>query len=108
MIVYAVFMEGVYRHDCCGIFTHLHTAVQCAIDCATNDDAYHDYDVVEIEMEKIRPTETRVFNATKQKKRDTKGKILSLELVTKECRDEIMGEYRLSDKYPVSVQPTAS
>lgn len=47
MIVYAVFQEGVYRHDCAGIFSTEELAREHAIAVTVADtDDYHAYDVV--------------------------------------------------------------
>ncbi len=44
--VYCVFREGVYRHECCGVFAELDQAIGCANVFADDDnDAYHLYAV---------------------------------------------------------------
>jgi hypothetical protein len=51
MKVYAVHREGVYRHECCGIFRALDHAREVAQVLATGDD-YHDFEVYEYEVGK--------------------------------------------------------
>ena len=47
MKLYAVFQEGVYRHECGGIFTTEAKALATAKKLATGDrDSYHEYAVV--------------------------------------------------------------
>lgn len=44
--VFAVFREGVYRHECCGIFTDKDKAIACADAAADADgDSWHEYRV---------------------------------------------------------------
>ncbi len=52
MKVYAVFREGVYRHQCGGIFTSLEIAKHVARACCERDyDGYHTYDVVPFDLD---------------------------------------------------------
>jgi len=47
MIVYAVFKQGVYRHECGGIFKTKDGAIAAAKSLADGDnDDYHDYTVI--------------------------------------------------------------
>lgn len=50
-IVYVVFKEGIYRHECAGVFTTLGKAKKAAISARDGDsDDYHHYDVVPFEL----------------------------------------------------------
>lgn len=47
MIVYCVFQEGVYRHECGGVYDSREAAIAAAQAIAADDrDDYHSYDVV--------------------------------------------------------------
>lgn len=47
-IVYAVFKQGIYRHECGGVFLTKEKALSAAKDYALNDcDDYHQYAVIE-------------------------------------------------------------
>lgn len=51
MKVYCVFREGVYRHECGGVFDTLAAAIDAADWFADNDnDSYHSYNVSPFEM----------------------------------------------------------
>ena len=50
--VFAVFKQGVYRHECGGIFSTLDEAIKCARALAENDrDEYHSYEVLPFEVD---------------------------------------------------------
>ena len=52
MSVYAVFREGVYRHECLGIFTNTERAIERARECAAGDgDDYHVYQVSAVALD---------------------------------------------------------
>lgn len=47
MEVFAVFRQGVYRHECGGIFSTREAAIECADALVLSDnDSWHDYEVV--------------------------------------------------------------
>lgn len=51
MKVYCVFQQGVYRHECGGVFSALRHAIDAADALAAGDrDSHHSYDVVEFEL----------------------------------------------------------
>lgn len=53
MMVYAVFKEGVYRHQCGGVFGTVQEAIIAASELAQEDvDNYHSYDVYGFELGK--------------------------------------------------------
>lgn len=50
-VVYAVFQEGVYRHDCPGVFLTKESAIDAArAAMLAEPDNYHSYDVVPFEL----------------------------------------------------------
>ncbi len=52
MIVYAVFQEGVYRHDCVGIFSTINIAREEARKAIlTEDDDYHHFNICSFELD---------------------------------------------------------
>lgn len=52
--VYAVFRQGVYRHECGGVFDTLHRAKECADFLADEDvDGYHTYVVVPFRLNQM-------------------------------------------------------
>lgn len=52
--VYAVFKEGVYRHECGGIFSTLEKAKKAAIYYYDNDiDHHHSYDVIGFNIDEM-------------------------------------------------------
>ena len=58
--VFAVFRQGVYRHECGGIFTTLERAVEVAQARAEADvDSYHSYTVVPFTLDTATPVEER-------------------------------------------------
>lgn len=51
MKVFAVFQNGVYRHECAGIFDTLDKAENCAEELvAAEKDTYHNYEVCSFEL----------------------------------------------------------
>lgn len=56
MRVYAVFKEGVYRHECAGIFTSEDRAKQVADAWLAKGDGYHEWHVVPFEMDVVNET----------------------------------------------------
>ena len=56
--IYAVYQEGVFRRECCGIFNDFDKAKDCAKHYSEIDvDNYHSYKVFEYELNKISPSE---------------------------------------------------
>jgi hypothetical protein len=55
VIVFAVFQEAVYRHDCDGIFSTLEKAIEVANACAAAGDGHHEYRVVPFELDQACP-----------------------------------------------------
>jgi hypothetical protein len=54
MKLFAVFREGVYRHECGGIFTTMEAAKNCADVLAIRDlDSYHSYAVRKYESDAL-------------------------------------------------------
>ena len=54
MTVYAVFREGVYRHECGGVFSTLDLAKAAADTLADREpDNYHGFDVVPFELDTV-------------------------------------------------------
>lgn len=54
MQVYCVFREGVYRHECGGVFTTLELAKEAAIGLIRQEsDDYHTYGVVPFNLDEI-------------------------------------------------------
>lgn len=54
--VFAVFKQGVYRHECGGVFSTKDLAVAQADFLARNDyDRYHDYEVVPFNLDDAPP-----------------------------------------------------
>lgn len=52
-VVYAVFQQGIYRHECLGIFSSESAAKETADAAAQNEkDAYHSFVVVPFEVDK--------------------------------------------------------
>lgn len=55
--LYAVFREGVYRHECLGVFNHVLGAIKTADLAADRDhDSHHSYDVTYFEINKTTMT----------------------------------------------------
>lgn len=68
MIIFAVFQEGVYRHDCCGVFSKQELAEAAALQAAQNDkDNYHEYHVRPFELDEFCKLEKEVLFVTKKK-----------------------------------------
>lgn len=42
MIVYAVFKEAIYRHECCGVFSTIEAAKACAEAVLEHEDGHHE------------------------------------------------------------------
>ena len=59
MKVFAVFQEGVYRHECGGIFSTQEKAEACAKKLLINDDSYHHYDIIPFEIDTETPFTSR-------------------------------------------------
>lgn len=56
MTVYCVFKEGVYRHECGGVFSTLELAEEAANQLAKGDrDLWHEYIVVPFELDALTP-----------------------------------------------------
>lgn len=56
--LFAVFREGVYRHQCGGIFSTKDDAIACAKHLAASDsDAYHTYEVLPFVLDQRLPIE---------------------------------------------------
>lgn len=55
MKLYAVFAEGVYRHECGGIYSTLESACEVADAMAQGSDGHHDYCVYEYELNNCPP-----------------------------------------------------
>lgn len=51
MTVYAVFKEGIYRHECAGVFSVLERAKQVAAECLERGDGHHSFEVVPFEVD---------------------------------------------------------
>lgn len=52
--VFAVFREGIYRHECGGVFSTLGAAKACALELARTDgDDYHTYEVVPFVLDQL-------------------------------------------------------
>lgn len=53
MKLFTVFKEGVFRHECAGIYDSIELATVAANTFCENDaDGYHSWDVVEFELNK--------------------------------------------------------
>lgn len=54
MKIYVVFRQGVFRHECGGIFSSLDAAEACAQQLiASEDDDYHRYEVVPFVLDEV-------------------------------------------------------
>lgn len=52
MNLFAVFREGVYRHECGGIFSTVDSAVEAAVALITGEcDHYHSYVIVPFDLD---------------------------------------------------------
>lgn len=55
-MVYCVFVEGVYRHECLGVYAQADLVRDCAIKAAQADmDDYHSYTVVPFDLNVAMP-----------------------------------------------------
>ena len=60
--VYGVFKEGVYRHECMGVFDTAYEAREAARRAHIGDeDTYHGYDVVRIYINQFKAPEVMCF-----------------------------------------------
>lgn len=51
MKVFVVFKEGVYRHECAGVFSKADTATRIADERLAGGDHYHQWTVVPFELD---------------------------------------------------------
>lgn len=73
MNLYAVFQEGVYRHDCVGVFDADRKAIDAADLTAANDrDSYHDYRVVPLVLNETGES-TSIYEVNRKKARAKLG-----------------------------------
>ena len=90
MEVYALFREGVYRHQCGGIFTKKELASKALkeLEEAEPDD-YHDWQVVPFELDKL--TELVKLRPDQEPQYDWhEFKIIERPAITEEIRNESM------------------
>lgn len=67
MEVFAVFREGVYRHQCGGVFSSREAAICVADKLAANDvDDWHTYDVVPYTIDSASPVGDSSFRSSPQ------------------------------------------
>ena len=66
MTLYCVFQEGVYRHDCEGVYDTFEAAVEAANSVAADDrDDYHNYEVTAYELNQRPLTEKILYSVNK-------------------------------------------
>jgi hypothetical protein len=64
MKLFAVFREGIYRHECVGIFSTRKKAATAADTAANKDvDGYHTYAVVPFYQDKERPMKSTKYQS---------------------------------------------
>lgn len=68
MNLYCVFQEGVYRHECAGVFDSWAEAVKAADAIAFADhDSYHNYDVFQFTLNEIGKEGSALYSVNKDK-----------------------------------------
>lgn len=64
MIVFVILKEGVYRHECCGVYSAEEIAIESARALANNDsDNYHSYIVIPFTVNHVPRTIEGYYNS---------------------------------------------